>query len=315
MLEDTCAKLRGLIASACSSCTADAIALSGGLDSTILAYMLKEKKPKCIAVIASDFVATDLAYCQMASKELGVQLAISHTSTADMLDSVEETVKILGNFNDIEIRNSIVMHLAIQWARRNQHAKIITGDGADELFAGYDFLLRKSPDELKEELDRISRIMHFPAQQIGKSLGVTVEAPFLNSDLAEFAKSLPPGFKVRKEGDRVYGKWILRKAFEGLVPRQIAWRAKSPMQDGAGTFGLAALFDSVIDDETFKQEKNEIQENDGITIRTKESLHYYKTYRRIHGVPAWGSAGRACPYCGFEIKDSKFCRMCGAFPV
>ena len=314
MYEDQFKILHGLLADACNECMADTIALSGGLDSTILAYLLKEKKPNGIAVIADDFTATDMTYCQTASKALGIDLHIANTGTTDILSAVDETIKILRNFNDIEIRNSVVIYLAIRMTRDSGLGRIVTGDGADELFAGYDFLLDKPSNVLEMELDRICRIMHFPAQCMGKSLGIAVESPFLDADVVEFAKNIPANLKVREENGRVYGKWILRKAFEKFIPRQIAWRGKSPMQDGAGTAGLTGLFDSIIRDDDFELRKKEIYEEDGVTIRTKESLHYYAVYRRIHG-RIGKCQDKACPYCRCCTGESKFCRMCGAFPI
>lgn len=315
MLDETCRTLYGIVADACRRCTANSIALSGGLDSTILACILKERKPESVAVIASDFVATDLTYCQAASKAFGIPLSIKYASTAEILNAVEETVRILGNFNDIEIRNTAVMYLAVKWAKDHGFSGIVSGDGADELFAGYDFLLSKSPAELERELDRIRKIMHFPSQQVGKHLGIVVESPFLDADVVKLARDIPANLKVREENDRVYGKWILRKAFERFIPEQIAWRTKSPMQDGAGTSGLTWLFDSVITDESFEQSKIQVMEEDGIVIRTKESLHYYSIYKKIHGVHHADGLGKTCPYCKSGLGNSKFCRMCGAFPV
>ena len=314
-MEDASSRLYGLVAKACSRCKSRAIALSGGLDSTVLAYFLREKRPRGVTVIANDFVAADLTYCQTVSKEFGIPLSINYTGTAEILDAVDKTVGILGNFNDIEIRNSVVMYLAIKWAKDAGLQGIVSGDGADELFAGYGFLRGKPQDELERELERICSIMHFPAQRIGERLGVAVESPFLDRDVVEFARGIPAGLKVREENGKVHGKWILRKAFEGFIPRQVAWREKSPMQDGAGTAGLTWLFDSVISDEAFGEKKKRVREEDGIVIRTKESLHYYETYKRIHGPHAGGGPGRTCPYCRSGVGDSKFCRMCGAFPV
>ena len=71
-MEDISKKLFDKLKEACDSCRADTISLSGGLDSTILAYYLKEKKPKAITIISKDFTANDLTYCQLASKEFGL---------------------------------------------------------------------------------------------------------------------------------------------------------------------------------------------------------------------------------------------------
>ena len=64
---------------------------------------------------------------------------------------------------------------------------VITGDGADEVFAGYNFLLKKSEKDLEEELKRIKKIMHFPSKEIGDSLNMKVEMPFLNKKVIEFS--------------------------------------------------------------------------------------------------------------------------------
>ena len=304
-----------MLKESCDSCRSNTIALSGGLDSTIIAYFLKEKKPNAIAIIAKDFVANDLVYCQRVSKEFDIPLTINQVSTEDILRAIEDTIKILKNFNDIEIRNNVVMYLAIKWTKEQNSTGIITGDGADELFAGYSFLINKSEDELDKEIQRICSVMHFPTQKIGNALGVVVESPFLDKKIVEFAKKIPSNLKIRDEGNKRHGKWILRKTFEGKIPQQITWREKSPMQDGSGTAGLSNLFDSVISDQVFLKKKMKIKEKDGIMIRTKESMHYYEVYRKLYDMPVKIQGINSCPYCNFSVEDSKFCRMCGAFPI
>ncbi len=304
-----------MLKESCESCKSDTIALSGGLDSTIIAYFLKNLKPNAVAIISKDFVANDLTYCQRVAKEFDMPLTINQTSTADILSAIEETIKILKNFNDIEIRNNIVMYLAIQWTKEQNSTGIITGDGADELFAGYNFLINKPKEELEKEIQRVCSVMHFPTQKIGKALGIAIESPFLDEKIIEFSKIVPSEFKVRNENAKKYGKWILRKTFEKYIPMQIAWREKSPMQDGAGTVGLTNLFDSVINDQLFLEKKKKILESDGVTIRTKESMHYYEIYRRLYGVPTKKQETNSCPYCNFSVENSKFCQMCGAFPI
>ena len=304
-----------MLKESCNSCKSNTIALSGGLDSTIIAYFLKERKPNTVAIIAKDFVASDLTYCQRVSKEFNIPLTINQVNTTDILSAIEETIKILKNFNDIEIRNNIVIYLAIKWVKEQNSKGIITGDGADELFAGYSFLINKPEDELEKEIQRVCSVMHFPTQKIGKALGVAVESPFLDEKIIEYSKTIPSDFKVRNEGEKRHGKWILRKTFEKNIPMQIAWREKSPMQDGSGTSGLSNLFDSVINDQLFLEKKKKIEETDGVIIRTKESMHYYEIYRNLYGVIAKKQGISSCPYCNFNVENSKFCRMCGAFPI
>jgi asparagine synthase (glutamine-hydrolysing) len=315
-LDSISEKLFGKLKNACDKCSSDTISLSGGLDSTILAYYLQKQKPKAISIIAKDFEANDLVYCQMASQEFDLPLTIYNVETEQILEAVEETIKILKNFNDIEIRNNIVMYLAIKWAKDNQSDGIITGDGADELFAGYNFLLDKSKQELEEEIQRIYSIMHFPTQKIGKYLGLKVESPFLDEDVVDFALSIPGNLKVDTRDGKKYGKWILRKTFEGKIPEKILWREKSPMQDGAGTNKLGDLFENMISDSKFDEKRKTIQQNHGITIRTKESMYYFDIFQKLHGIhQTVDEEINSCPYCHFNTENSKFCRMCGAFPI
>jgi asparagine synthase (glutamine-hydrolysing) len=208
------------------------------------------------------------------------------------------------------------MYIAIKWAKDHGFNRIITGDGADELFAGYSFLVKKPEDEIERELERISSIMHFPTQKIGKFLGITVESPFLDEKIIELAKSIPANLKVNTENDRKYGKWILRKTFESKIPSQIAWRDKSPMQDGAGTKGLTNLFDTIISDKIFSEKKKKIEQEHKVTIRSKESLHYFEIYKNLFGLSRdFSEESISCPYCHFSTENSKFCRMCGAYPI
>ncbi|MCE2614760.1 MAG: asparagine synthase-related protein, partial [Nitrosopumilus sp. (ex Thoosa mismalolli)] len=121
--------------------------------------------------------------------------------------------------------------------------------------------------------------------------------------------------KVKNENDKRYGKWILRKTFEEYIPKQIAWRVKSPMQDGSGTAGLTNLFESIIDEEKFVEKKLTVEVKENVVIRTRESMHYYEIFKKMLGSPVSKDPEHPCPYCKHEVKDSKFCRMCGAFPI
>lgn len=305
-----------IIEKAVSESNADCLSLSGGLDSTILAYLVKDKKINTISIIAKDFLANDLTYCQLAANRFDLPLNIIFCETGEIYSGIEETIKILKNFNDIEIRNNVVMYLALSAAKKIGYHKVMTGDGADEIFAGYNFMLNKSAAELELDLKRISKIMHFPSQKIGKALGIEVESPFCSKEVIEFAKTVPVDLKVHDEGGKKFGKWILRKAFEDKIPKAITWRQKSPMQDGAGTQGLTEFFDSTIPDVLFSEKVKKIKDSDGVTIRTKESLQYYEIYRKYNAVPESNESEITCQDCKHGIEDdSKFCRMCGRFPL
>ena len=300
-----------------SNCKSNWISLSGGLDSSIISHFIKNRNPNSLAIITKDFLGADLTYSQIISKHLNIPLEICYVSTAQILDGIKNTIKILKNFNDIEIRNAVVMYLSLEELYKKNVKTVLTGDGADEIFAGYNFLLDKPKDEINDELKRIKKIMHFSSQEIAKTFGIEVESPFLNNRVIDFADSISVSMKVNNKHEKVFGKWILRKTFETHLPESIVWREKSPMQDGAGTVGLTKLFESIISDEIFSKKIEKIKKDDGVTIRSKESLHYYEIFREKFDPPMRTNSNQnVCNDCGSEIKkNAKFCRMCGRFPI
>ena len=306
---------RSILEEAITEFKSEWIALSGGLDSSILAHLLKEKKPNAVTIITKDFLGTDLTYSQIVANHTDLPLSLLHIEMKELLDSIDETVKILKNFNDIEIRNSIVPYMYLNSLKHKGTNSVITGDGADEIFAVYNFLLKKSEEELQDELKRIKEIMHFPSRDIAKSLGMEVETPFLDQKVIEFSDKLPISEKINSRDDTKFGKWILRETFESVLPANIVWREKSPMQDGSGTSNLTNLFNTIITDEIFSEKKTKILEEDGVYIRSKESLHYYECFRKSNTIDKSKSDNR-CPDCNYELNlNSRFCRMCGKFPI
>ena len=85
ILDKVSKNLYKVLEESCNSCKSNLISLSGGLDSSIIAYFLKQRKPNAVAVIAEDFVSTDLTYCQMISKEMQLPLSIYNVKTATIL--------------------------------------------------------------------------------------------------------------------------------------------------------------------------------------------------------------------------------------
>ena len=297
-------------------CDANWIAFSGGLDSSILAQIKKHQSLNAITIITKDFLGTDLGYSQIAARHIDIPLELKYVNTNDMLNAIENTIKILKNFNDIEIRNSIVSYLYLDAIKEKNVTKVITGDGADEIFAGYNFLVKKDDSELKSELKRMKEIMHFTSQKIANELGISIQMPFVDENIIRAVETLPVNLLINQKDGVKFGKWILRKAFESNLPPSVVWREKTPMQDGSGTVNLTKLFDSIITDDVFEEKIKKIKNADNVTIRTKESLHYYELYKENFRIPECQDRENLCSDCNAEIaSNSKFCRMCGKFPI
>ena len=225
-MSESIENIRLLLEEITIQCDANWIAFSGGLDSSILAQIKKDQGLNAITIIAKDFLGTDLPYSQIAAKHIDIPLELKYVNIDEMLSAIESTIKILKNFNDIEIRNSIVSYLYLNTLKEKNVTKVITGDGADEIFAGYNFLVKKDHTELKSELKRIKEIMHFTSQKIANELGISIQMPFVDENIINAVETLPISLLINQKNDDKFGKWILRKAFENDLPSSVIWRKK-----------------------------------------------------------------------------------------
>ena len=310
-------KITSLISQAVANCNYDCLALSGGLDSSILASCMRDKKITAFALIAKDFASKDLMYAQLVAKQNRLDLKVISANVEDLLSAAEETIKILQVFNPIEIRNNVVVYLTMKTAKESGCRSMMTGDGADELFAGYNFFKKLSGKELDKDLERIWKVMHYPSKSISKSVGISLCTPFLDDIVSEYAKKIPSNLKVHEEKGAMYGKWILRKAFEDILPESIVWREKAAMQDGSGTSGLTAFLDNLIPDSVYDEKSKQYLEKDKVNLSSKESLYYYEIYRKYFEAPYnLIKSEIKCPSCSYAVSvGTHFCRMCGTYPI
>ncbi|MGI0065760.1 MAG: asparagine synthase-related protein [Nitrosotalea sp.] len=315
-MQEILQKIKTLVTESVQNHKCDSIALSGGLDSSILASCV-DKKTRAFTLVAKDFSSTDLVHAQLVAKLYDLQLDIITVDVDCLLTAAEDTIKILKVFNPIEIRNNIVVYLTMKSAKEHGFQSIMTGDGADELFAGYNFFKKMSTGELEKDLERIWSVMHFPSRAISQSIGMTLHTPFLDDSVFEYAKKIAPDLKVHDEQGKKYGKWILRKAFENDLPESIAWRDKSAMQNGSGTSGLTSFLDGMITVSAFAAKSRHYADKEQVVLSSKESLYYYEIYRKYFEMPRiLGESNFKCPNCNYALKPgSHFCRMCGSFPI
>jgi len=76
------------------------------------------------------------------------------------------------------------------------------------------------------------------------------------------------------------------------------------------------MFYWVIRYDIFKEKTKKIKSDDNVTIRTKESLHYYELYKENFKISECTNGNYQCSDCNAEIvSNSKFCGMCGRFPI
>lgn len=297
---------------------ADGVLLSGGLDTSILAYLAsKRARLKAFTAALRNAPAPDIEYATLMANYLGIKHFVRTFEEDELYDAIRVVIKTMDSFDPMEIRNSVTIYIGLKFAKENGADTVMTGDGCDELFAGYSFLRRLERKQLDSELQKLWSIMHFSSMELAKALGIEVKLPYLDPKFRKFAMKLDPRLKVWSERGQIWGKWILRKTFENVLPREIVWRTKTPIEAGSGTVTLPSFFNSIIPDIEFNEKKSKYLDEDKVTIRDKEQLFYYEIYRSEIGVPhPTDSKGKICPGCNSNMSPtSTYCRKCGAYPV
>ena len=297
---------------------AEGILLSGGLDTSILAYLVSKRVGLTAFTVAlQNAPAPDISYAALVANRFGLKHFVHRFNEKELYDAIRVVVKVLESFDPMEIRNSVTIYIGLKYAKENGANTIMTGDGCDELFAGYSFFhgLEKRP--LNLELQKLWNVMSFSSTHLAKVLRVEVKLPYLDPEFKKFAMNLDSELKVRSEMGKVWGKWILRKAFKNMLPEEVVWRVKTPIESGSGTATLPNFFNLTISDAEFNEKRSRCLDEDKVTIRNKEQLFYYEIYRSAVGVPhPTDPGGKVCPCCNSNMPEiSTYCRRCGAYPV
>jgi asparagine synthase (glutamine-hydrolysing) len=316
-----CLQIRLLIDAVVKRNLTNGMLFSGGLDTSILAFAAsKYSSLNAFTVAFEDAPALDLEYSEIVANLLKMDHEIYFFNEKEMFSAVLEVIKTLRVFDPMEVRNSVAIFVGLKIARENGFRSLMTGDGLDELFAGYSWLFDLSESELISRLSIMWQTMQFSSIPLARSLGMEAKTPYLDPEFKSFAASVTPKLKIRSERGKIWGKWIIRKSFEGLLPNEIIWRAKIPIEYGSGTTVFPRLFGERISDGYFQEKAKKYLEEDQVSIRDKEQMFYYEVFRSLIGTPIKifsKAKGKLCPYCKSKGGDerSNFCRVCGAYPI
>jgi asparagine synthase (glutamine-hydrolysing) len=319
-VDKVAAELRALLEKSVKKNLTKDMLFSGGIDTSILATILsKYVRIRGFTCAFKQANALDIKYAKLMAKQLNIEHYMNSFDEDQVFGVIPDVVKVLKSFDPMEVRNSITITIGLKFAKSYGATKLITGDGADELFAGYHMYYRHvgNKEKLSTMLKKMWEIMAFSSVPLGKSLGIEVRAPFLDPEVKEFAMSMDPRYNVQEERGEVWGKWILRKAYEDVLPPEVRWRDKNPIEVGSGTTILPKFMAKKISDSEFAAKKKKILETDRVTIRDKEQLVYYEAYREVVGVPhPEDPDARTCPQCNSNVpENATVCKTCGAYPI
>jgi asparagine synthase (glutamine-hydrolysing) len=315
-LEDRCHELQARLKLPYPTVHFEAILLSGGLDSSILASVFR---PQYAITVGFGSDAEDLSFSANVANRFCKYHIKVFLNTETLLSIMEKLIQLMKTFDPIEIRNSSVLYAGIEESKRRGLANVLTGDGCDELFAGYDYMRRldNAKRDLELELIRLWQVMRFSSHQLGDALGVRVLSPYLEKPFFDYARSIDISEKVGSYRGKNWGKFVLRKCFEQELGEDIAWRSKRAQEKGANITPITGTINEVLDDDKFLIEKTNAL-SDGVSIRDKEHLYYYLLYRRKFPPPGteYGGSEPRCPNCRCQFKwKGRYCRTCGSYPV
>ncbi|MBU4305079.1 MAG: hypothetical protein KJ893_05625 [Candidatus Omnitrophica bacterium] len=297
-------KLRIKLEDSVSRNRAEGMLFSGGLDTSILAALCPEVR--AINVSLEDF-STDLEYARAVEEALGLKVHYLSVTTEEALAALPEIIKILKSF-DPAVPNDVTVYFGLKYAKKLGLNSMMTGDGSDELLGGYDFMRNRG--DLEDYIRYLSRKMFFSSNLLGDFFQLAIKQPYIDKEFADFAvNEVPVKSKICEHNGRVWGKCVLRKAFEGVLADEIIWQSKRPLEFGSGTTRLREIISGKISDKEYagKQKKYPVK------FINKEHLYFYEIYMDVVGrIPLPQPGQEACPGCGAGMKKAAcHCRVCG----
>lgn len=254
--------------------------LSGGLDSSLVAAFMRPHVLKLHSFTAGMKGAPDLDAAREVAKALGTEHHELVYTKKDVLEALPSVINHLESFDAPLVRSAIPNFFLARLASR--HVKVVlSGEGADELFAGYAYLGQKKVGAaLREELDRITERLQDTNLQRGDRMtmasGLEARVPFLDLSLVRFVSRLP--IEMIAPGPERMEKWLLREACRGLLPDQILGRRKLKFSEGAGSSTvIEEAAAKKISPEEFSREREPLH---GLRLRSPEELAYYRIWRK-----------------------------------
>jgi len=209
-----------------------ALLFSGGVDSSLLALLLKEKLSlQCYCGAAKG--SHDWEQSEKSAATLGVNLKRIEFSIDDVREELPKVAKAIGDTNVMKLGVALPLWFCVKEAAEKS---VFFGMGTEELFAGYDRHRRLLPDYRAIDDECWRGVQGAWDRDISRDIGVctawqkTPLFPYLDKAFVEEALAIPAEQKISPENNKI----ILRGlAVELGLPEEIASAPKKAAQYGS----------------------------------------------------------------------------------
>ena len=251
--------------------------LSGGIDSSLITYLATLSCPEVVAytLASPESPSDDL----QAAKDLCAMHNIKHVIVQPTVEEMQDFylksgVFMTESFEPVLVRNAVSYHFLCRKVVADGFKYCLNGEGADELFGGYDFV-REVPAKYRDDLiwHTLSIIHNTYLKMADRaSMFTTLEArvPYMDIGLVKEALELPSDFRVTDNSCKL----ILRKISEGVLPESIIQRHKVGMNEGSG-YGRNVPTESIYFravDKFYKEHPEKLEQDKKLCSENKENM-------------------------------------------
>ena len=221
-----------------------ALAFSGGIDSSLLAKIMKNLGINFTAYVTGLKDSHDLIHAEKSAKELKINLKKIIINKKEFEPAINQELSILQNLYEKEKDENLKptplrlsYNLPLFFLAKNIKEKfIILGQGPDEMFGGYEKHIKLKKDEAKQEMENNLKVLLSSGikqnQATFSFFSKKALFPYLTKEVIEFAENLPHELKINNNT----GKYILRKLSLNLgLSKELTFKQKKAMQYGTDT--------------------------------------------------------------------------------
>jgi len=250
---------------------------SGGIDSTLVTALAARRLEKLHTFSTGMAGAPDLENAMKAAEAFGTHHHVREFTEDEVLAALPKLAWHLESFDVALFRSAVPTYFVSELARKFVKV-VLTGEGADELYAGYRYLKDYATEgSLHGELVRSTKALHYANLQrtdrMTMAHSLEGRVPYLDWEHVGFALSLPTHLKIH--GPNRVEKWVLRRAFRDVLPEELLWRGKQKLAEGTGATDIVRReAERVISDPEFTRDA----ERTPVPLRTKEELYCYRLF-------------------------------------